>query len=127
MILSLDMYSDTPIYTQLCQQIIKAIALEELKPGDDLPSVRSLAADIGVNLHTINKAYNALKAEGFLVVNRRKGVMVNDPNLFKANQSYKERLSKELEVIMIESMARGLEYNELQSIMTDILVNMKGE
>lgn len=126
MILSLDMYSDTPIYTQLCQQIVKSIALGNLKPGDDLPSVRSLAADIGVNLHTINKAYNSLKADGFLVVNRRKGVMVNEPSAFKANEDYKLKIKKDLEVILIESIARGMDISEIHAIVDDIQEDMKG-
>ncbi|ECV7489956.1 GntR family transcriptional regulator, partial [Salmonella enterica subsp. enterica serovar Muenchen] len=56
MIIQLDLQSDVPIYTQLVHQIIEGIASGRLQPGEPLPSVRSLASDIGVNLHTVNKA-----------------------------------------------------------------------
>jgi DNA-binding transcriptional regulator YhcF (GntR family) len=127
MILSIDMISDVPIYTQLCHQIIKSIAMKELKTGDDLPSVRSLASDIGVNLHTINKAYNHLKSEGFLVVNRRKGVTVNQPEAYKSNPIYLEGLKSELEILLSEAIARGLEVEEFKSIVESINDKVKGE
>ena len=57
MLIELDMTSDKPIYIQLKEQIIEGIARQDLKPGDDLPSVRALASDIGINLHTVNKVY----------------------------------------------------------------------
>ncbi len=61
MFLAIDFQSDTPIYMQLKHQIIAGIARGELKEGENLPSVRQLAQDIGINLHTVNKAYSLLK------------------------------------------------------------------
>lgn len=77
MIIQLDMQSELPIYSQLVYQIIEGIASGELQPGEALPSVRNLAADIGVNLHTVNKAYTLLKQDGYILVHRQKGVVVN--------------------------------------------------
>ena len=56
MILSIDQRSEAPLYLQIRDQVIEAIARGELAPGDALPSVRSLASDLGINLHTVNKA-----------------------------------------------------------------------
>ena len=62
MILNLDFNSDIPIYTQIREQvIIKSIASGDLKINESLPSVRNMAEEIGVNLHTVNKSYNLLK------------------------------------------------------------------
>lgn len=77
MIIQLDMQSELPIYSQLVYQIIEGIASGELQLGEALPSVRNLAADIGVNLHTVNKAYTLLKQDGYIQVHRQKGVVVN--------------------------------------------------
>lgn len=127
MILSIDMISEIPIYTQVCQQIIKAIAMSHLQEGDELPSVRSMAADLGVNLHTINKAYNILKQDGFLIVNRRKGVVVNKKEAYASNPVYEEALKKKLESIVVESIARGLDYDRLDHLIKSIVKDVKGE
>lgn len=76
MIIEIDFSSDEAIYVQLRNQIIIAIATSQIKEGDSLPSVRNLADDIGINMHTVNKAYSALKQEGFLRVDRRRGAVV---------------------------------------------------
>ena len=68
MFINLNLESSEPIYIQLQQQIIEGIAKKQLQPGDALPSVRSLAADIGINLHTVNKAYQQLKQDGFILI-----------------------------------------------------------
>lgn len=64
MFLQIEPHSDVPIYTQLTQQIIEGIASGQLKSGESLPSVRALAADLGVNMHTVNKSYHELGEEG---------------------------------------------------------------
>ncbi|OZG59687.1 MULTISPECIES: GntR family transcriptional regulator [Bifidobacterium] len=78
MIIEVDQRSDVPIYEQLHLQIIAAIANDELVPGDQLPSVRSLAVDLGINLHTVNKAYALLRDEGYIVMRRGSGALVAD-------------------------------------------------
>lgn len=127
MILSVDMLSETPIYTQICHQIIRAIAIKQLQEGDELPSSRSLAADLGVNLHTINKAYNLLKQDDFLTVNRRKIAVVNKPDAYAYNPTYEAALKKQLESIIIESLARGIEYQYLDDLVKSIISEVKGE
>ena len=61
MYIQLDFESEIPIYEQLKDEIIMGIAKKQLLPGERLPSVRALASDIGINLHTVNKAYQQLK------------------------------------------------------------------
>lgn len=76
MYIEIDFNSDEALYVQLCNQIILGIATSRLKEGESLPSVRSLAENIGINMHTVNKAYSVLKQDGFVRVDRRRGVVV---------------------------------------------------
>ena len=64
MVLEIDFNSDEALYLQLCNQIILGIATARFREGDSLPSVRQLADSIGINMHTVNKAYTVLKQEG---------------------------------------------------------------
>ena len=76
LVIQIEPSSDIPIYTQLTNQIIEGIARGNLIPGETLPSVRALAADLGVNMHTVNKAYSLLRTEGFISLDRRIGAVV---------------------------------------------------
>ena len=66
MIFTIDFNSDEALYVQLCNQIIMCIANEKIHEGDSLPSVRQLADNIGINMHTVNKAYSVLRQEGYI-------------------------------------------------------------
>lgn len=78
MVITVDKLSDAPLYLQLRDAIIAGIASGELRPGDALPSVRSLAEDLGINLHTVNKAYATLRDEGYVIMLGRRGAYVAD-------------------------------------------------
>lgn len=79
MIIRIDQRADEPLYLQIRSQIIGAIARGELEPGSALPSVRSLASDLGINLHTVNKAYAVLRDEGYVLMRGRSGAYIADP------------------------------------------------
>lgn len=119
MYISLDFESDEPIYTQLKQQIIAGIAKKELLPGEDLPSIRAMAADIGINLHTVNKAYQQLKQEGFILIHRQKGVVVNPDGIAPADDEYFEKLIKKLHPLIAESICRGISKTEFLKLCSE--------
>ena len=79
MIIRIDQKSEEPLYLQIRGQIIAAIARGELAPGAALPSVRALASDLGINLHTVNKAYAVLRDEGYVLMRGRSGAYIADP------------------------------------------------
>lgn len=79
MIIRIDQRSEEPLYLQIRSQIIMAIATGELAPGQALPSVRALASDLGINLHTVNKAYAVLRDEGYVLMRGRSGAYIADP------------------------------------------------
>ena len=76
MVIRIDQSDEVPIYLQIRNQIIEGIARGELSSGDSLPSVRQLAADLGINLHTVNKAYAVLRDEGYVAMRGRKGAFI---------------------------------------------------
>jgi GntR family transcriptional regulator len=109
MIIELDMTKDMPIYEQLKQQIVAGIARGKLLPGEPMPSVRQLAADLSINLHTVAKAYNQLKDEGFLTVHRSRGVIVNPAQKFAAGEAYIAALTDALAPHALTARSRGID------------------
>lgn len=77
MLIVVDFSSETPIYMQIYEQVVMAISKGILLPGEGLPSVRRLSEDIGVNIHTVNKAYAILRDEGYLKMSHRTGAVVS--------------------------------------------------
>lgn len=76
MVIEIKEYSDIPIYMQIRDQIVMGISDGVLKPGEQLPTVRALALEIGINTMTVSKAYQLLKQEGYIVTERRSGARV---------------------------------------------------
>ena len=75
--IEIDFQSSEAIYLQLRNQIIIGIATKQLQDGESLPSVRQMADCLGVNMHTVNKAYGLLKQDGYLQLDRRKGAVIS--------------------------------------------------
>ena len=93
MVIEIDFNSDEAIYVQLMNQIIMGIATSRLQEGDPLPSVRQLADTIGINMHTVNKAYSLLRQEGFVTIDRRRGaIRAIDVDKMKALEEMKQNL-----------------------------------
>lgn len=111
MVLKIDMAGDIPIYVQLRNEIVKGIGRGELSPGENLPTVRQLAGDFGVNTMTVSKAYQLLKAEGFIETDRRKGAKVRAPgygSMRNNDEDYRERLGGELSLLSAEAKLKGI-------------------
>lgn len=125
MLLKIDFESEMPIYEQLRRQIIIGIATGELSLGEELPSVRQLGGDIGINLHTVNKTYNILKNEGYLIIDRRKGAMIKD-SLPEANEKYIEMLENELSYLISDSKNRGIEKDEFLKLCSEFYDKLNG-
>lgn len=79
MLITIDAAAPEPLYLQIRNQIVAGIATGQLEPGQSLPSVRSLASDLGINLHTVNKAYAVLRDEGYVLMRGRSGAYIADP------------------------------------------------
>ena len=119
MVLNLDFNSDKSIYVQIKEEITKAIASGELKINESLPSVRSMAENIGVNLHTVNKYYNELKEEGFLNIDRRKGAIVAQLPM-KIDNTTRQKNKLDLELLVAKSYLSGISKEEFLSLSSSL-------
>lgn len=124
MIVKIDFNSDEAIYIQLRNQIIIGIANSEIKEGDNLPSVRELADNIGINMHTVNKAYSILRQEGYLKLDRRHGAIIAiDVDKYKA----KIEMLEEMKVVLAKAICRGISKEETHDIIDTVYGNYLGE
>ena len=123
MIIELDMNSSTPIYVQLRNQIVMGIGRGELKLGESLPTVRQLAQDIGVNTMTVNKAYQILKTEGYIKIDRRHGAIVSDN--IDMDIVFREKLENELELLLAEAAINGMDKRDFLSMCNEIFSKIK--
>ena len=122
MIIEIDFSSDEAIYIQLCNQIIMGIATDQLKVGETLPSVRQLADTIGINMHTVNKAYSVLKQEGFLTIDRRKGAVIAiDADKIRA----REEMKRQLAVVLARGCCRNVSREEVHALIDEIFDEYK--
>ncbi len=117
MVIEIDFNSDEAIYVQLCNQIIMGIATSQLQEGENLPSVRQLADTIGINMHTVNKAYTVLRQEGFVNIDRRRGAVIAvDVNKARALQEMKEALV----VLLAKGSCRNISKEEVHALIDEI-------
>lgn len=117
MIIKIDFNSDEALYLQLRNQIIMGIATAQFREGDSLPSVRQLADIIGINMHTVNKAYTVLKQEGYVKVDRRKGAVIA---IDVDKLTTLEELKKELRVILAKSSCKNVSREEIYELIDEI-------
>ncbi|MDE7188382.1 MAG: GntR family transcriptional regulator [Lachnospiraceae bacterium] len=117
MFIEIDFNSDEAIYMQLRNQIILGIATSRFQEGDMLPSVRQLADTIGINMHTVNKAYTVLKQEGYVKVDRRKGAMIAvDIDRMHAL----EEVRRELQVTLAKASCKNISREEVHALIDEI-------
>ena len=117
MVIEVDFNSDEALYLQLRNQIIMGIATAQFREGDSLPSVRQLAELVGINMHTVNKAYTVLKQEGFVKVDRRRGAVIAiDVDKLRTVAE----LKKELRVILAKGSCKNITREEMHALIDEI-------
>lgn len=117
MLIEIDFKSNEAIYVQLKNQIILGIATSEIQEGDTLPSVRQLADHIGINMHTVNKAYHVLRQEGFLQLDKRRGAVICiDVNKLQAV----EEMRMKMKVLFAQAVCQGITRTEIHEMVDQI-------
>ena len=117
MYLEIDFTSDEAFYVQLYHQIIIGIATSRLQEGDTLPSVRQLADEVGINMHTVNKAYSLLKQEGYIRLDRRYGAVIAvDADKLKAMEDMKQGLL----VLLAKGSCKNITREEVHQLIDEI-------
>jgi DNA-binding transcriptional regulator YhcF (GntR family) len=118
MILNVDLASEVPIYQQLRDQIVEAIADGVLTEGSPLPATRALAADFGINFHTVNKAYDLLRRQGLIRLNRKTGAVVTP---MVADPSFHAKWTPRARTLLAEAIAKGLSADEVLATCRSVL------
>lgn len=122
--MKIDFNSEEALYVQLCNQIIVAIATDSLREGDSLPSVRQLADEIGINMHTVNKAYSVLKQEGYLRLDRRRGAVIAlDMDKLRAMEEMKENLT----LLVARGICKNVGRDEVHVLVDQIFDEFSGQ
>ncbi len=117
MLIKIDFNSSEAIYMQLRNQIIMGIATEDIREGDELPSVRQLAEHIGINMHTVNKAYNVLRQEGIIQLDRRRGAVICiDVDRLQALADMKEQLR----ILLAKGSCKRITKEEVHELVDEI-------
>ena len=117
MLIEIDFNSDEALYIQLQNQIIMGIAMNLIQEGDSLPSVRQLANTVGINMHTVNKAYSILKQEGFIQLDRRRGAVIAiDMDKARALLEMKEQLR----VLLARGRCKNISKEEVHALVDEI-------
>lgn len=121
MYIEIDFNSEEAFYIQLRNQIIIGIATNQYQEGDTLPSVRQLADSVGINMHTVNKAYSVLKQEGFIRLDRRKGAVIAiDVDKLRAT----EEMRADLRVVLARAVCKGVTEEEAHQMIAEIFAEM---
>ncbi len=123
MVIEVDFNSEEALYLQLRNQIIMGIATAQFREGDSLPSVRQLAELVGINMHTVNKAYTVLKQEGYVKVDRRKGAVIAvDVDKLRTVAE----LKKERRVILAKGSCKNVTREEMHALIDEIYEDYGG-
>lgn len=118
MVITLDFASNVPIYQQVRDQIVQIIADGTLAPGDRLPTIRALAQEIGVNTMTVNKAYQLLKQDGYILADRRSGAIVADT--LQQHGRLPGNLRDNLSLLIAEAKLHGVDETQFLEICKNI-------
>lgn len=122
MFFEIDFNSDEALYLQLRNQIILGIATDRFHEGESLPSVRSLADIIGINMHTVNKAYTVLKQEGYVKVDRRKGAVI----AVDADRARTlEEIRRQLQVLIAKGFCKNISREEIHLLVDELYEMME--
>lgn len=117
MLIEIDFQSDEAIYMQLRNQIVLGIATSMIREGDTLPSVRQLAGDIGINMHTVNKAYSVLREEGLVTIDHRKGAVITvDVDKMQAIRELQQRMR----VLLAKGICKNISRQEVHEMIDKI-------
>ncbi len=117
MIFEIDFNSEEAIYIQLYNQVVMGIATSKLKEGDSLPSVRQLAEEIGINMHTVNKAYSVLKQDGLIQLDRRRGAVIS---VDKEKEQMLSNMKEQLRVVLAKGKCKNITKEDVYTLVEEI-------
>ncbi|TDC10670.1 GntR family transcriptional regulator [Nonomuraea longispora] len=124
--LTLDLDSEVPIYQQIRDRIVEGIARQQAREGDPLPSTRQLAADFGINFHTVNKAYDLLRQQGIIRINRKSGAVVRrDATTGPPEAAFIDDWEERVRVLLAEATVQGMDRQDVLRRCEALLMNFE--
>lgn len=125
-IFQIDENSKLPVWMQLRNRLIFLIKRGDFAPGDQLPSVRSLAVDASVNYNTVSKVYVDLEASGYVKSIRGKGVFVVERKIEKEEaQDIREAIETDIRDCIRRCMLMGMSIDEVKLAMLDVAMKVQ--
>ena len=110
-----------PIYEQLMEQIKSDIIQSELKEGEALPSVRTLAGELRISALTVKKAYDKLEEEGFVTTVHGKGTYVSASDKQLALEARKKAIEDDFDKVIDRALSMGKKKEEISEVVKLIL------
>lgn len=123
--LQIDVESAVPVYEQLRIQISALVSARRLRPGDRLPAARALAADLGIAVGTVARAYRELEASGRVTSRRRAGTIITEPDLGRTSAtsaSHRQQVEGAAELLVRAGRAAGLSDDDLLTALRGALL-----
>ena len=114
MLVSIDPTSDTPLFEQIAAELRAALARGDLESGDRLPSARELAESLEVNMHTVLRAYGALRDECLVEMRRGRGVTV------LRTAGHRARLFELAHALLVEARKQGLGMDQVKALLEEL-------
>jgi GntR family transcriptional regulator len=108
--------SQVPIYEQIADQIVFAVATEDLVPGDLVPSVRDLSVRLTVNPNTVVRAYQELERLGVLEPLRGRGMTITADAAKRCRDRRKELIRDTVKATVREAVSAGLSADDLHQL-----------
>jgi len=122
----LDFGSSTPIYAQIVDQVSAQLNTGELKPGDQLPTVRQLASELRVNFNTIARAYRLLDEAGLISTQRGRGTYLLDRETGTAGELMRKEGLEDQTQRFVQSLVRqGYDKEDIQHAINQLLNSNK--
>lgn len=121
----LDYHSRTPIYEQIKEQIVLDISRGVLKKDDQLPSLRQLSAQLGLNINTVKRALSELEAQGVIYTIAGKGIFISGDT-----ESHNIYLQQSLDIIktaLVNGRAMGVKRTQVEEIINEIFKGVENE
>ena len=113
--------SMVPIYEQLMEQIKSDIIQSELKEGEALPSVRTLAGELRISALTVKKAYDKLEEEGFVTTVHGKGTYVSASDKQLALEARQKAIEDDFDKVIDRALSMGMKKEEISEVVKLIL------
>lgn len=127
MIIQIEPQSDIPIYMQLTNQILEGIARGALRQGESLPSVRAFAADLGVNMHTVNKSYHELEKRGIIRIVPKSGAVIQSQDEIEKKSPHYQRIQQEMKTVIAEALVLGFKSEQIEELVASVTNELKGK